>query len=281
MMVAVAVFGAVDAVIVRQVSPEIHPFVIGFTRAFFGFLAFLPFLVMRPEFLQSQYRVLHVVRAALKLAALIAFFFAFAAAPLADVTAIAFAAPLFVTVGAWLFLAEPPRRLRIIAVLAGFCGVVLVLRPGQAGVFPVGLLFALVGAVLTALIQLILKPMTRHDSAETLVAWNLIVTVPIALIPAVLVWTPPSGPTWALLALQGALGALNMGLVTKAFSLAEASLLVPIEFLRLPMVAALGYVLFGQLVPLSTWAGGAIIFGATVLMARSARQSSFVGSSGA
>lgn len=271
LMLCVAVLSAIDAVIVRQLSPGVHPFVIGFTRALFGCLVFLPFIVARPGMLRSEFRFLHVIRAALKLGSLIAFFIAFASAPLADVTAIAFTAPIFVTIGAWLFLSEPPRALRVAAVIVGFVGVLLVLRPGHGGTISSGLVYALAGAVLTAVIQLILKPMSGRDATETLVAWNLIVTVPLAAVPAAFVWSTLSLGEWSLLALQGVLGALNMGLVTRAFSLAEASLLVPIDFLRLPIVAALAFALFGQTVPLGTWIGGSVIFAATLLMARSAR----------
>jgi len=271
LMVLVAGISAVDAVLVRQLSPGVHPFVIGFTRSLFGLLVVLPWILARPAMLRSHYRFRHVVRAALKLASLIAFFAAFAQSPLADVTAIAFTAPIFVTIGAWIFLAESPRLVRIIAVLVGFVGVLMVLRPGQQTGVPVGLLLALLGALLTAVIQLILKPMSARDSTETLVAWNLILTVPIAAIPAALVWHTPTPGEWALLALQGALGALNMGLVTRAFSLAEASLIVPIDFLRLPVVAVLAYLIFGQAVPTTTMLGGAVIFGATLIMAHTAR----------
>jgi drug/metabolite transporter (DMT)-like permease len=271
LMVLVALLTAVDAVIVRLLSREVHPFVIGFTRALFGLLAVLPWILAQPAVLRSSYRFRHVLRAALKLASLIAFFAAFAVAPLADVTAIAFAGPIFVTVGAWLFLAEQPRAQRVAAVVAGFVGVLIVLRPGQQSGVPTGLLLALLGALLAAVSQLILKPMSGRDSTEALVAWNLIVTVPLAVLPALLVWTTPTPGQWALLAVQGALGALNMGLATRAFSLAEASLIVPIDFLRLPIVAALAYILFGQTVPLATWIGGIVIFAATLLMARSAR----------
>lgn len=271
LMLLVCVFNALDAVIVRLLSPEVHPFVIGFTRALFGLLVVLPWIVTRPGILRSRYRFLHLVRAALKLTALIAFFAAYGSAPLADVTAIAFTAPLFVTFGAWLFLAERPRALRIIAISGGFAGVLLVLRPAQqTGVAP-GLWLALLGAALTALIQLILKPMAARDPAGTLVAWNLLVTVPIAALPAAWVWTSPTPAQWGLLALQGALGALNMGLITRAFALAEASLIVPIDFLRLPIVAALAFVFFGQTVAATTWFGGAVIFFATLLMVPSAR----------
>lgn len=271
MMVCVALLSATDAVLVRFLAGGVHPFVMGFTRALFGLLVFLPYILTRPHVLRSHYRFLHVLRAALKLTSLICFFFAFALSPLADVTAIMFAAPIFVTVGAWVFLAEAPRVIRVVAVIVGFVGVLLVLRPGQGGGVTPGLAFALAGALLTAVIQLLLKPMSGRDPTETLVAWNLIATVPIAAVPAVLVWTTPTPAEWGLLALQGALGALNMGLVTRAFSLAEASLLVPIDFLRLPLVAAAGWLFFAQAVPLTTWIGGSVIFAATLLMARSAR----------
>lgn len=271
LMILVALFSAVDSVIVRQLSPDIHPFVIGFTRSLFGLLAVLPWIVSRPQILRTQFRFRHVLRAALKLASLVAFFGAFASAPLADVTAIAFTAPIFVTLGAWGFLSERPQPLRVAAVACGFVGVLLVLKPGSQGGVAPGLMLALLGAVLTALIQLILKPMSARDSTETLVAWNLILTVPLAVLPALWVWTAPTPGQWALLAAQGALGALSMGLVTRAFSLAEASLLAPMDFLRLPIVAALGYAFFSQTVAQSTWIGGAVIFAASLLMARSTR----------
>ena len=271
LMLCVAVLSAIDAVIVRQLSPGVHPFIIAFTRALFGCLVFLPYILAHPDILTSNFRFLHVFRAALKLLSLIAFFIAFASAPLADVTAIAFTAPIFVTIGAWVFLSEKPRALRVFAVLVGFVGVVLVIRPLQGGGISTGLAFALVGALLTAVIQLILKPMSGRDRTETLVAWNLLVTVPIAIVPAAFVWATPTAVEWMLLSIQGVLGAINMALVTRAFSLAEASLLVPIDFLRLPIVAGLAFALFGQTVPVTTWIGGSVIFAATLLMARSAR----------
>lgn len=271
-MMLASALGAVDAVIVRQLSPEVHPFVIGFTRSLFGLLVVLPWILSRPHILKSHYRFRHVLRAALKLASLLAFFVAFATAPLANVTAIAFTAPIFVTIGAWLFLSEKPRALRIAAVVVGFVGVLIVLNPGREAGILTGLHFALLGALLTALIQLILKPMSSRDSTETLVAWNLIATVPVAAIPAAFVWTTPTLTEWALLALQGVLGALAMTCVTRAFYFAEASLIGPVDFLRLPFVAALGYLFFGQVVAMSTWIGALVIFVATVLMAQSARR---------
>lgn len=271
LMLLAAALGAIDAAVVRYLASGVHPFVIGFTRALFGLFVFLPYLLYRPGMLKSHYRGRHLVRAALKLGALIAYFFAFAVASLADVMAIAFAAPIFVTIGSWAFLSERPKALRVAGVIVGFVGVLIVLRPGQGGAITPGLLFALMGALLTAVIQLILKPMSAQDSTETLVAWNLILTVPLAVVPAALVWQMPTPEQWAFLALQGMLGAVAMGAVTRAFAMADASLIAPIDFMRLPFAAFLGYMLFAQEVPPSTWIGGAVIFAATLLTARSGR----------
>lgn len=269
LMLGVAVINAADSVIVRLLAKEVHPFIIALTRTSFGLLAILPWIISRPAMLRTQYRVMHVLRAALKLGSLIAGFFALALAPLADVTAIGFAAPLFVTVGAWLLLGETPHAVRILAVLLGFAGVVVVLKPdwamGMAAVSP-ALAIALLAAFLTAIIQLMLKLMSRRDGTDTLVAWNLIVSVPLALIPALLVWQMPSAWAWGLLAIQGVLGAVNQTAVTRAFQLADASLVAPIDFLRLPFVAILAFSLFGEVAGLSTWIGAAIIFVASMLM---------------
>ena len=83
LMLVVAVINAVDAVIVRLLAKEVHPFIIALTRTSFGLIAILPWIMSRPTMLRTQYRVMHVLRAALKLGALIAGFFALAAAPLA------------------------------------------------------------------------------------------------------------------------------------------------------------------------------------------------------
>jgi len=272
LMLMVAVLGAIDAVIVRMVSPSVHPFVIAFTRSLFGLLAVLPWILSQPAMLKSHYHFRHLLRAALKLGSLILFFMAYAVAPLADVTAIAFTAPIFVTLGAWTFLAERPQVIRIIAIIVGFAGVLVVIQPGQQSGVPAGLLLALGGALLTAIIQLILKPMSAQDSTQTLVAWNLLLTMPLAAIPAWFVWNMPTPLEWVLLAVQGVIGVLAMGMVTKAFSLTEASLLAPIDFLRLPIVAGFAYILFDQVSGLGTLLGGSLIFTAAMIMARSARR---------
>ena len=270
LMVLVAGMGAFDAVLVRLLSGGVHPVVMAFTRAAFGALAMLPWILSRPGIMKTSRHWLHALRATLKLGSLIALFAALASAPLATVTAIGFAAPLFVTVGAWLFFGESPRPVRVAGALLGFAGIVVLLRP-TGGELNVALVYALISALLVGTIQLMLKHMGRTEKADTLVAWNLILTVPIALIPAIWFWATPTPTEWMLLGLQGALGAGNQFMVTKAFQLADASLVAPIDFLRLPFVALAAFLFFGEVSDQATWIGASLIFVAILMIASTSR----------
>lgn len=97
---------------------------------------------------------------------------------------------------------------------------------------------------MTAASQLMLRRMALRDSADRLVAWNLIATVPLGVIVMLPVWSMPTWSQLGLLAMQGALGALNMTLITRAFGMAAASVLAPLDFLRLPVVALMAFSFF-------------------------------------
>jgi drug/metabolite transporter (DMT)-like permease len=158
-----------------------------------------------------------------------------------------------------------------VAVLASFAGALLIIRP-TAGTLTIGMGFALIGAMLTALIQLMLKSMSSGDRTDTLVVWNLLLTAPMGLIPALLFWTTPTLWEGGLLVVQGVLGAACMALMTHAFSLADAAIVAPIDFLRLPLVAVIAYVLFGEVAGPATWAGGTIICAAALFASQASRR---------
>ncbi|NNE89910.1 MAG: DMT family transporter [Silicimonas sp.] len=270
LMLLVAGMGAFDAVLVRLLSGNVHPVMIAFTRGLFGALAMLPWMLSRPGIMKTNRHWLHALRATLKLGSLVALFAALASAPLATVTAIGFAAPLFVTVGAWIFFREAPRGTRVAGALLGFFGILVLLRPTGTEM-NVALIYALISALLVGTIQLMLKHMGKTENADTLVAWNLILTVPIALIPALYFWVTPTATEWMLLGLQGVLGAFNQFMATKAFQYADASLVAPIDFVRLPFVAAAAYFFFGEVADRATWIGASLIFIAVLLIAASSR----------
>ncbi len=267
-----ACLSAVDAAIVRSLNGGVHPFVIAFFRAFFGALAVAPLLLWRPSVLKSVYSLRqHALRAGLKLVTLIAFFAAFAIGPLTDVTAIAFTSPVFVVLGAALMLGERLGALKIATIAVGFAGALVIVGPAGTGLtWAMG--FALCGAVMQAVIQLMLKSMSSGDSTATLVTLNLFLTVPMAALVAAPVWVTPDMQQISLLALQGVLGAACMALMTHAFSLADASIVAPVDFLRLPLIALLGWLLFAETARLSTWIGGGMICAAALIASRASRR---------
>ncbi|MGF9564579.1 DMT family transporter [Neorhizobium sp. JUb45] len=264
-MVVAAFLNSLDAVIVRFLAGEVHPLMIGFFRSFFGLIAVTPWIIKGVNLSASPFRSLHAVRAGLKLLALVCLFVAFAHAPLADATAINFTMPIFLVLGAWLILGEKVGGGSIAGVVAGFIGVMIIIRPSGDQGFDPWLLFALAGAVLTASSQLLLRRMAVRDTTDRLVAWNLITMVPLGLIIMLPVWSMPTWTQLGLLALQGVLGAFNMAIITRAFSMANASILAPLDFLRLPIVALMAFLVFAEIPAIQTWIGAAVIIGATVI----------------
>lgn len=264
-MVLAACLNSLDAVIVRLLAGEVHPLMIGFFRSFFGLIAVMPWIIRGIDLKASPFRTLHALRAGLKLLALVCLFVAFAHAPLADATAINFTMPIFLVLGAWLFLGEKVGRGSILGVIAGFVGVMIIIRPSGDQGFDPWLLFALAGAVLTASSQLLLRRMALRDTTDRLVAWNLITMVPLGLIIMLPVFSMPTWTQLGLLALQGVLGAFNMAIITRAFAMANASVLAPLDFLRLPVVALMAFLVFAEIPVIQMWIGAAVIIGATVI----------------
>jgi drug/metabolite transporter (DMT)-like permease len=262
---------AIDAALIRVTSAELHPFEIAFFRNLFSLVLVLPWLLRAgPEAWRTQAFGLHLLRAALKLAALCSLFYAISLMPLAEVTAIAFTAPLFVALGGGLLLGERLRAVAWAAILVGFGGVLIVLRPGSALFDPV-ILAAIAAALGQAGIILVLKFLTRTEPTVRLVGLNLALSVLLGSLIAIPVWTWPSPFVLLLLAAQGALGALGQTCTARALSLADASVIMPVEFMRLPLVVLIAWLAFDEPGQIWTWVGGAVIFGATFVLVRSSR----------
>jgi drug/metabolite transporter (DMT)-like permease len=268
LMLVVAGCNALDTALTRIVTAELHPFEVAFFRNLFSLVVVLPWLVRAGAgVLRSDRLGHHVVRAALKLAAMVLLFTAISRMPLGDVTAIVFTSPLFVTLGAALFLGEMLTGRRGVAVLLGFAGILVVLRPGTA-VFDPWMLTAVGAAAGFAGIALLLKAMSAREPPMTLVGLNLIITVPLALALTLPVWITPGPALLAFMAAQGALGALAQVAVTRAMAKADVSFLTPIEFVRLPLVVLLGYLLFAEAPDLWTLFGSLLIFAAVFWLVR-------------
>ena len=255
----VSFLGALDGIIVRILSSDIHPFLIVFYRSIFGLIIIIPIFLKERDVFISSYRYLHLFRAFLKILALTSFFLAFKSVSLSDVVSISFITPLLIILGSIMFLKETPTRKHIIFSFIGFIGILIILKPGFSSI-PDALYWALIGAILSACIQLILKKMSNKDKPNTLTVWNLLCTVPLAFIPALFFWTTLSFEMFILLTIQGLIGVLNMLFITKAMSMVDISYLAPYDFLRLPIISILAFMMFDEIPSASTLLGALIIF---------------------
>lgn len=255
----VSFLGALDGIIVRILSSDIHPFLIVFYRSIFGLIIIIPIFLKERDVFISSYRYLHLFRAFLKILALTSFFLAFKSVSLSDVVSISFITPLLIILGSIMFLKETPTKKHIIFSFIGFIGILIILKPGFSSI-PDALYWALIGAILSACIQLILKKMSNKDKPNTLTVWNLLCTVPLAFIPALFFWATPSFEIFILLTIQGLIGVLNMLFITKAMSMVDISYLAPYDFLRLPIISILAFMMFDEIPSASTLLGALIIF---------------------
>tara|TARA_B000000475_G_scaffold252222_1_gene229687 strand:+ start:108 stop:812 length:705 start_codon:yes stop_codon:yes gene_type:complete len=194
---------------------------------------------------------------------MIAGFIAFTLIPLAQATAISFTTPIFVTIGAALVLGEVIKLRRIIAIIIGFLGMLIIVQPGS-GALSVGVSLAFISAVAHSGNGLLVKKMTAKESANAIVAWMVILIVPITIIPAILVWEWPGPETWIYLWLLAIFGTLGHLCFTRAFALAEITSLQPLEFIKLPMTALVAWLIFSEVPGYWTWIGGIVIFSSTI-----------------
>ncbi|MFN4162502.1 MAG: DMT family transporter, partial [Stenotrophomonas sp.] len=240
---------------------------VAFFRNAFGLLVLLP-LLLRPGrgSLRTQQLPRYLLRSAIGLASMLCAVWAIGHLPMSQAISLSYSTPLFVTIAAVLWLGETVRARRWAAVMIGFIGVLIIVRPGSTSFTP-GTLVAVLAAVLSSLVAIQIKQLTRVDSADAVVLYTYLFWVPLSLLPAVFVWVWPTGMAWLWLAATGLFGTVGQLLWTRALRLGEVSALTPISFMQLPLVAVLGWLLFGETLDRWTVIGAGIILGANAYIA--------------
>jgi drug/metabolite transporter (DMT)-like permease len=261
-MISASFFFTAMGAIGRYVAVDLHAFEVTFFRTAFGLLFLLPVL-LRGVHLGTRRFALHAVRAVVVVIALVSWFTVLTLMPLAEVMAIGFTIPLFATAGAALFLKERVGLRRWSAILFGFVGTVIILRPG-AGIITLPALLALGNAVLIAFSSLAVKSLSRTEDVDSIVIYMTGLMAILSLPPALFVWTMPSGSAWGWLAALGLVGTLAQMSFVRAFRAADASVVLPFDYFKLLVGAVFGYVFFAEVPDIETWIGGSIIFAATL-----------------
>jgi drug/metabolite transporter (DMT)-like permease len=182
--------------------------------------------------------------------------------PLATVFAIEFTMPVWAAVLAMIFLGERLNQGRIVMLALGVVGVLVMLRPGLAVIQPAALVM-LVGAFAYASTMVATKRLSGHDSAFAILFYMAVIQLPLALVPALPQWVWPGLRDLPWVLALGVVGLSAHYCMTRAFRLADAMVVVPIDFLRLPLIAVVGALLYGERLDLVIMVGAAVIFAGT------------------
>lgn len=267
LMLASTVSFGLMAVAIRFASKTVATEEIAFFRNVFGLLVLLPILLRGGHGLPRTAQLpRYLFRSAIGMGSMLASFWAIGHLPLSQAISLSYSTPLFVTVAAVIWLGETVRLRRWIAVAVGFAGVLVIVRPWSHAFSP-GLLIALLAAVLSAVVAIQIKQLSRIDAADTIVFYTYVFWVPLSLLPALFVWQWPAPAAWGWLALTGLFGTGGQLLWTRALKLGDVSALTPISFMQLPLVALAGWWLFDEAPSRWTALGAAIIFAANAYIA--------------
>ena len=228
----------------------------------------LPLLWIRGRtLLQSQQLSLYGMRVGIQMASMVAWFTAITLIPLADVMAMNFLAPLFGTLFAVLFLGETVRARRWTALLIGFTGAMIILRPGGSG-FGLGQVLALSAAFASGVVGPMIKQLTSTDDADKIVFLTNGMLVPVSLLVALPFWVWPSAAAIPLIIGMGVCAVVGHVAHVRAYAASDASLVFTYEFSRLPFAVAIGWFTFGETIDVWTVVGAMIIFSSALYIVR-------------
>ncbi len=266
MIVTTLCFTAMQTM-VRLMGEALPPFEVAFFRNLFGLLALAPiFLRHGIAPLRTKKLPLHALRGAVQAVGMLAFFTGITMIPLAEVTALSFSAPLFGSLLAVILLGEIIRMRRITALIAGFVGVLLVLRPGFVEV-STGALLIMVSSLAWGLAITLIKVLAKTESSVTQTVYMSLFLTPITFVPALFVWEWPEPEHYLWFVAIGIVGTVAHIAFAQAVKVADSTAVLPLDFLRLIWASLVGYFLFAETPDAWSWLGGAVIFAAATYIA--------------
>lgn len=213
---------------------------------------------------------LHGFRNTIHFAAQAGWYFGLIHLPLAKVFAIEFTAPIWTAILAALFLAERLNAVRIVGTLLGFVGVLIILRPGVVAIEPAALV-VLGSSMGFGMMFVITRSMATSEAPLTILFYMNLVQLPLSLVLMLPDWVAPPQEIWSWIALTGLGGLASHYCFARAFALADAARVAPIDFIRLPVAALVGYLLYQEPTSLFVWLGAAVIIVGNIMNLRGDR----------
>nr|WP_277348884.1 DMT family transporter [Sneathiella limimaris] len=273
MILATLLFVAMTSVI-RYLGSNIPSIQAAFIRYLFAVIMTIPVIIRYWPFKMSlRTAQLYSARAIVHAVGVMLWFYAMARIPVAEVTAIGYASPIFVAIGAALFLGEKMRARRIMGIVFGFIGTLVILRPGFQDI-NLGQLAQLSATPLFAISFILAKKLTETERSVVIVSF-LSIGCTLALLPgAIYQWQTPSIEELFWLFLTAFFATVGHYAMTRAIEAAPLTVTQPLGFLQLIWAIIVGYVLFGEEVDHFVLLGGAIVVASTTYISHRELKSS-------
>lgn len=243
----------------RELSAELGTFQILFFRSAIGLLVVCAVLSRAGwHHVKTEHFGLHLIRNIAHYVGQYGWFFAISLIPLAQVFALEFTVPIWMALFAPLLLGERVTALRALVIAIGFSGILIILRPGMVPL-DIGTLSALVAALGYAFAHTLTKKITRTDSPLAVIFFMTVLQLPMGAVPSALDWITPTTAMYPWLLIVGVTALSAHYCMARAFAHADAVVVIPMDFLRLPLITIVGLIVYNE--PLDPWvlAGAAVI----------------------
>ena len=260
------IFGTLMGTFIKLAQEELNVFTTGFLRFFFGFLIITPYILKTKfEVFSTKNLKIHILRSALNLPAMLLGFAALAMLPLEKMTAIHFIVPIIVTILAVIFLKEKIYLYRSIALVMGFLGMLIILRPGIIDI-SIGIYMALISSLIWSVVIILTKKVSRDDSAITILSHQYLYMSLFSFPLVIYFWDQPSLKTIIFILCAAMSGTILHIALNHAYKLVDVTMTQPYSFLGLVVSSIIGYFVFSDKPDFYTWLGASVIFCGVLLI---------------
>ena len=262
LMLSVAIAG-------RETLRELNVFQVMEVRSILGFLMLYPMVRRHGGFaaMRTARPLQHIGRNLIHYAAQLGWFFALTLIPLGQVVAIEFTMPIWTAILAASFLGERMTVWKILAVVIGVVGVIVIVRPATGEINP-GQMIALAAAVGFGISIAMMKSLTRTEPTLRIIFWMLVIQAAAGFLPSLYVWTWPSAHVWGWMTVIAFCGTFSHYCMARAMLYADATVVLPMDFLRVPLTATAGWLIYSERLDLFTVLGAALILTGNLLNLR-------------
>ena len=251
---------------IKLAQEELNVFTTGFLRFFFGFLIITPYILKTKfEVFSTKNLKIHILRSALNLPAMLLGFAALAMLPLEKMTAIHFIVPIIVTILAVIFLKEKIYLYRSIALVMGFLGMLIILRPGIIDI-SIGIYMALISSLIWSVVIILTKKVSKDDSAITILSHQYVYMSLFSFPLVIYFWDQPSLKTIIFILCAAMSGTILHIALNHAYKLVDVTMTQPYSFLGLVVSSIIGFFVFSDKPDFYTWLGASVIFCGVLLI---------------